>query len=218
MNFTLSGSVQRIPYLRNPVLWMLTGVFLFVCLYSAATTPDLANWLIENMLTFSFLTVLAAFYKHFRFSDLSYTLLISFLLLHMFGSHYGYPHHPFGDYLQDLFQLRRNPYDRLVHFSFGFAMAYAARDLVRHKFRVQAPFAYLLPIEMTLSLSALFELVEWVVADVFFPDHGTKYLGMQGDMWDAQKDMLLAFTGSAAMMGLLYLSHRFRRPPRCLPE
>jgi putative membrane protein len=91
MNFTLSGSAHRTSYLRNPVLWVLTGLFLVFCLYSGFTTPDLVNWLLENMLTFSYLIVLVAFYRHFRFSNLSYTLMILFLLLHMYGSHYGTP-------------------------------------------------------------------------------------------------------------------------------
>ncbi len=211
MNFTLSGSAHRIPYLRNPVLWVLTGMFLVFCLYSGLTTPDLTNWLLENMLTFSFIIVLVAFYRHFRFSDLSYTFIIIFLLLHMYGSHYGYTQNPLGEYVRDLFSLKRNPYDRLVHFSFGFVMAYAARDLLRHKLKVKTPFSYLLPIELMLSLSAFFELVEWVVADRFFPEHAMKYLGMQGDMWDAQKDIFFATLGACLMMGIIYFHHRTRR-------
>lgn len=214
MNFTLSGSTYRIPYLRNPVLWVLTAVFFLFGLFSGLTTPDLANWLLENMLTFSFLIVLVAFYRHFRFSDLSYTLIIIFLLLHMYGSHYGYTKNPLGEFLRDWLSLQRNPYDRLVHFSFGFIMAYAARDLLRHKLKVKAPFSYLVPIELMLSLSAFFEMVEWVVADRFFPAHAMKYLGMQGDMWDAQKDIFFATLGACLMMGTLYLHHRFRRKRR----
>lgn len=211
MNFTLSGSANRIPYLRNPVLWVLTGMFFIFCLYSGLTTPDLANWLLENMLTFSFIIVLVAFYRHFRFSDLSYTFIMIFLLLHMYGSHYGYTYNPLGEYVRDLLSLKRNPYDRFVHFSFGFVMAYVARDLLRHKVKVKSPFSYLLPIELMLSLSAFFELVEWVVADRFFPDHAMKYLGMQGDMWDAQKDIFFATLGACLMMGIVYLHHRTRR-------
>lgn len=211
MNFTLSGSAHRIPYLRNPVLWVLTGIFVAFCLYSGFTTPDLTNWLLENMLTFSFITVLVAFYRHFRFSDLSYTLIIFFLLLHMYGSHYGYTNSPLGEVLRELLNLRRNPYDRLVHFSFGFTMAYVALDLLLHKLKVKAPFSYLLPIELILSLSAFFELVEWVVADRFFPEHAMKYLGMQGDMWDPQKDIFFATLGACVMVGILFLHHRARR-------
>jgi putative membrane protein len=67
---------------------------------------------------------------------------------------------------------------------------------------------------MILSLSAFFELVEWVVADRFFPEHAVKYLGMQGDMWDAQKDIFFACLGAGIMMGFVYLHHRLRRSSR----
>ena len=38
------------------------------------------------------------------------------------------------------------------------------------------------------------------MADLFFPSQGVAYLGTQGDVWDAQKDMGLAFTGAVAAM------------------
>jgi len=56
--------------------------------------------------------------------------------------------------------------------------------------------SWLLPIEITLSIGAFYELIEWGVADVFFPAQGDAYLGTQGDIWDAQKDVFLAFIGA----------------------
>lgn len=56
--------------------------------------------------------------------------------------------------------------------------------------------AWLLPIEITLSISAFYELIEWSVADIFFTELGDAYLGTQGDIWDAQKDIFLAFSGA----------------------
>jgi putative membrane protein len=43
------------------------------------------------------------------------------------------------------------------------------------------------------------------VADIFFPAQGHAYLGSQGDVWDAQKDMGLAFFGSVSIMIIGYL-------------
>ncbi|MBK7302697.1 MAG: DUF2238 domain-containing protein [Saprospiraceae bacterium] len=37
--------------------------------------------------------------------------------------------------------------------------------------------------------------MEWAVADIFFTEQGAAYLGTQGDVWDAQKDIFYAFTG-----------------------
>lgn len=59
---------------------------------------------------------------------------------------------------------------------------------------------WVLPVEITLSFSGAYELIEWAVADVFFPAQGAAYLGSQGDVWDAQKDMGLAFSGAVLAM------------------
>ena len=61
---------------------------------------------------------------------------------------------------------------------------------------------------MTLSLGALYEIVEWIVADIFFPTQGPAFLGMQGDMWDAQKDMALAVLGAFLVLLLAFLFRR----------
>jgi len=39
-------------------------------------------------------------------------------------------------------------------------------------------------------------LIEWAVADVFFKAQGDSYLGTQGDIWDAQKDIFIALFGA----------------------
>ena len=59
---------------------------------------------------------------------------------------------------------------------------------------------WVLPVEITMSFSAAYELIEWLVADVFYPEEGAAYLGSQGDIWDAQKDMGIAFTGAIVCM------------------
>ena len=35
-----------------------------------------------------------------------------------------------------------------------------------------------------------YELIEWIYAASAAPEAGMAYLGSQGDIWDAQKDML----------------------------
>ena len=44
--------------------------------------------------------------------------------------------------------------------------------------------------------SAVYEIVEWLVAAVADPAAGTAFLGTQGDVWDAEKDMALALCGA----------------------
>ncbi len=150
-------------------------------------------------------------YRKFRFSDLSYTLMFVYILLHIYGAMYTYAENPFGYWLQDRMQGDRNHYDRIVHFSFGFLLAYPMRDYFKNHFGWPIWVCWVLPVEITLSFSGAYELIEWAVADVFFPAQGAAYLGSQGDVWDAQKDMGLAFTGAILSMVLASVIARAKR-------
>lgn len=196
MPFSLAISTFRTPLRSNYWLWCFVVVFLFVWGNSLLGTTDIANWILENLLVFIFLTGLVVTYKKFQFSDLSLLLICIYLCLHVYGSKYTYAENPFGYWLMEQFDTSRNHYDRLVHFGFGFLLAYPMRELFLKWFKFPRWVAWLLPIEITLSISGFYELIEWGVADIFFPEQGDAYLGTQGDVWDAQKDIFLAFSGA----------------------
>jgi putative membrane protein len=196
MEFTFANSLNRIGFKQNYLLWLITFVFTIVWANSLIWTSDINNWMLENALTFLFLVVLFIFYKKYQFSDITYLLIGIYLCLHVYGSKYTYAENPFGYWLQEVFQSERNHYDRIVHFSFGFLLAYPMRELFLKWFQYPKMVAWILPIEITLSISGLYELIEWAVADVFFQEQGVAYLGTQGDIWDAQKDIFLAFSGA----------------------
>ena len=92
--------------------------------------------------------------------------------------------------------FERNHYDRIVHFGFGFLLAYPMREMFLKWIKFPRWVSWALPIEITLSVSGLYELIEWAVADILFTEQGAAYLGTQGDIWDAQKDMFLATLGA----------------------
>ncbi|MBB6612734.1 DUF2238 domain-containing protein [Pontibacter sp. Tf4] len=209
MPLTSRQPVSQKPFLQQPLhmayLLLFTGYWCF----SAFTTPDLLNWLSENILTASLLIFLVAFYNIFRFSDASYSFIFLFLLLHVYGSHYQYPDAPLGEWAKLQFNLQRNHYDRLVHFGFGLLLSYPMHEVLVRSFHVKGWLSYLLPVQFVLSLGALYELVEWAVADLLYNGtaQGMDFLGMQGDIWDAQKDIALGFAGSILTMGLALLQH-----------
>lgn len=205
----------RAPFLKKPLhiaYCVLFGMFWF---YTGATTPDFMNWLVENILTLSLIIFLVAFYNIFRFSDVSYTLIFLFLLLHVYGSQYQYAENPFGEWLKESYSLSRNHYDRIVHFSFGLLLAYPMHEVLAYGFKMNKLLSYLLPVEFTLSLSALYEIAEWVVADLAYKgnEQGLAFLGAQGDIWDAQKDTTLAFSGAAIAILITFFSSS-RKPKR----
>lgn len=196
MSFTLAISKERMPLLRNKWLGAFIAIFAFVWANSLYGTTDLNNWFLENTLTILFLLFLIITYRKYQFSDLTYLLICVYLCLHVYGSKYTYAENPLGYWLQDALHWSRNHYDRIVHFCFGFLLAYPMREMFLRWLKFPKWVAWLLPIEITMSVSAFYELIEWAVADLFFTAQGDAYLGTQGDIWDAQKDVFLAFSGA----------------------
>lgn len=179
---------------------MYVIVFTALWVWTFITTSDVSNWIIENILTAGFIGMLVGTYRRFQFSDLSYLMAFVYICLHCHGAHHTYAASPVGAWLQEILHLERNPYDRIVHFSFGFLLAYPMRDYFINRFQWPTWVCWVLPAEITLSFSGMYELIEYGVADLFFPDLGTNYLGTQGDPWDAQKDMALAFMGAILIL------------------
>ncbi|MBP7514678.1 MAG: DUF2238 domain-containing protein [Flavobacteriales bacterium] len=211
MTFTTASSPRRTAFGTNTLLKAYFVLFLTAWLATFVGTTNRANWFTENTLTALLIGGLCISYRKFRFSDLSYTLFFIYILLHIYGAMYTYAENPFGYWLQDAMHLARNHYDRIVHFSFGFMLAYPMRDYFKNHFRWPNWVCWVLPVEITMSFSAAYELIEWAVADVFFPAEGAAYLGSQGDIWDAQKDMGLAFSGAVLAMLLFSTAKRFAR-------
>ncbi|MBI2624155.1 DUF2238 domain-containing protein [Candidatus Parcubacteria bacterium] len=167
----------------------------------AAINPLLPDgWLLENYLVFIFVPIILISGHYFRLSNVSYTLITIFMILHVVGSHYTYAQVPFGYALQQWFGESRNMYDRLVHFSFGLLLAYPIREVFVRLTRVKGFWGYYLPLDVTLSFSAAYEIIEWLTAQRVDPASGLAFLGAQGDVWDAQKDMTVAAIGAVIAM------------------
>jgi putative membrane protein len=169
---------------------------------------DRQDWLIENLLALIAVTVLITTYRRFQFSTPSYLLITAFLSLHAIGAHYTYAEVPFGFWLQQVLGLSRNPFDRLVHFSYGLLLAYPLREMLIRLAGIASFWSYYLPVSGTLAQSGFFEILEAVVAQIVSPELGVAYLGTQGDEWDAQKDMIAALSGALLCMAIVLMSVR----------
>jgi putative membrane protein len=206
---TMMSSVGA-NFRENKVLQILLGWYTMFWIVMAIKPVDRSDWLLENLLTFLFIAALVATYRVFPFSDLSYLLITVFMTLHAVGAHYTYEHVPLGYWMKDTFELSRNHFDRIVHFSFGLLMAYPMREVLVRTAGVQGFWSYFLPANITLAFSGLFELIESWVAQIVSPELGAAYLGIQGDVWDAQKDMTLGLAGAALSMVLTAIIKTFR--------
>ncbi len=175
-------------------------VFAAVWIWAAINPIYPHDWLLENYLVFIFVPVILISAWYFKLSNVSYTLLTAFMCLHVIGSHYTYAEVPFGYILQDWFNADRNMYDRVVHFSFGFLLAYPIREVFMRISKAKGFWAFWFPIELTFAFSAIYEVIEWLTVLSVDPSAGLAFLGAQGDVWDAQKDMLLAGIGAVIAM------------------
>ena len=175
-----------------------------------------SDWLLENLLAAAGVGGLVLTWKRFPFSRLSYGLIFVFLVLHEVGAHYTYSEVPYdawfealtGRGLNERLGFERNHYDRLVHFGYGFLLAYPMRELFVRVANARGFWGYFFPLDVVMSTSMLYELVEWAAAEAFGGELGAAYLGTQGDVWDAHKDMLLAACGAALALTIVALVHR----------
>lgn len=186
---------------------LLLGLFALVWGWAAIEPTYPHDWLLENYLVFVFVPLILLTARYFRLSDLSYTLITAFMLMHVVGAHYTYAEVPFGYTLQQWIGASRNMYDRLVHFSFGLLLAYPLREVFMRVAKVRGLWSYWFPFELVLAFSGAYEIIEWLVATRVDPSAGLAFLGAQGDIWDAQKDMAVAAVGAVISLLIVALVH-----------
>lgn len=204
---------KSIPHRRYlAALGIIFGV-IFIALGIAP--KERGAWALENGTAIVFVIAVAAFHKRLLLSRISYTLIFIFLCLHEIGAHFTYARVPYDDLfrwvwghgLNELLGWERNHFDRLVHFLYGLLLAYPIREIFLRVANVRGFWGYFLPLDLTMSTSMLFELLEWLTA-VVFGSGASDYLGTQGDPWDAHKDMALASLGALIAMTVTALVNR----------
>ena len=195
----------------------LIVVYTLIWLWLGISPLHRKDWILENVLVLAFGVGLWASRRVFVFSRVSYTLIFVFLCLHSIGSHYTYAMVPYDQWWEaltshtfnSLFGWERNHFDRLVHFSYGLLLAYPLREIFLRVAEARGFWGYFLPLEFTLATSAIYELIEWGAAEFFGGELGAAYLGTQGDIWDAHKDMALAGTGALLAMLITAAINRY---------
>ena len=195
-------------FTQNRFLHMVLGAYALVWIGTAINPRDWLVWGLENILVVVFAGILVATYRRFAFSNISYLLIALFLSLHAIGTHTGYANSPIGDWLKEMLGLRRNPYDRIIHFGFGLLLAYPFRELLVRTGNLGGWAANWLPVSLILGASVGFEVMESLVAEIVSPGTGPAWLGAQGDEWDMQFDLAAALLGALIGMLLTYWRER----------
>ncbi len=205
------------PNKKLLAILLLAYFFLFTLL--AFHPIDRATWVVENLTVWIIVGVLIILYiRGIRVSFVAYLLMSVLVYLHTIGGHFTFALVPFS-YITDMFGFERNHFDRIAHFSVGF-YAYAIAEWLWAKRLVSRRFVlFTYPIFAIATVAMSYEIIEWIYAATNDPAAGAAYLGSQGDIWDAQKDMLADTFGAICatlfffwMKGVRRLAHDLSNP------
>ncbi|MGD8241179.1 MAG: DUF2238 domain-containing protein [Desulfobacterales bacterium] len=198
---------------RLPLFLLLAYLLLFAFL---AINPFARSvWWAENLPIMLIVAGLILTYRWFVFSNTAYALMAFLIFLHTIGGHFTFERVPF-DWFTDLFEFERNHYDRIAHFTVGFYAYALAEILLRRRLVLSRTVLYLFPVCFILAVAGVYEIFEWGYALSADPAAGIAVLGSQGDIWDAQKDMLA--DGLGAVTAVILFAGLNRREIRALPS
>ena len=188
--------------------FLLTTSFVIAWIWAAIDPLYPDDWILENILVVLFVPFVFWASRYFIFSNTSYSIVTLFLILHVIGSHYTYAEVPFGVTLGEWIGVDRNMYDRLLHLLFGIVFVYPLFDYLQRKVKLQGFLIYFVSFMTISAFAGFYEVLEWVAASVVDPEAGDAFLGTQGDIWDAQKDMALAMVGSLFMLTIISVKNK----------
>lgn len=209
---------NAIPFARNKPLQLMIIIFILFFGLMAFSPTDRSLWYAYNITPTIIILILAFTYKRFRFSNLSYLLMLVFFCLHTYAAHFTYEGTPLDDWLKTTFHTKRSHYDQVVHFAFGFFIAFPFLEILKSKVKLHGIWSYVLPVIVVLGFSAFFEILEMLAALVAGPSGEAKFVGMQGDIFDTQKDMALGLLGGIVSMGILAWIIRKREHSAAAPD
>jgi putative membrane protein len=209
MNLLPNDRYQRVIFL----------LFLVFFAASCIKPPYLQFLLMQHVPTVLAAFLLAFLSNRLAISRFSFSSVIVFLCLHTLGARYLYSYVPYdvwsehllGINISELFDFQRNHYDRVVHFSYGLLLAVPIQEFERRHLRLSVAVSSLLAVECIIATSACYELLEWLVAITFTPEWAGHFLGLQGDIFDAQKDMALATAGAVLSVSILAFISRSKQ-------
>jgi len=200
---TTAATVSYLRFRDNRLLHILCLAMVAVIIITGYRPEKVFDWWLENAAALTFIAILGSTYRRLPLSDLSYVLIFVYLSMHEWGAEYKYSDVPLGEWMKPWLGTTRNHYDRVMHLSYGLLLAYPMQEWFMRVVGVTSRWRYLLPVESTLAFSACYEMLEAFAASVLTPERGEEFVGMQGDIWDSQKDMFMAGLGAVTAMILI---------------
>lgn len=185
--------------MKKTPLILLTYILLLL-IYTGINPYDRLTWILEIAPAVIGLIFLIILYPKFKFSNFTLILITIEMTILIIGGKYSYAKMPLFDYLKDIFNLKRNYYDRLGHFTQGFIPAMIVREVfIRKNIINGSRWLFYIIIFICLGISASYELIEFAAANII-GRAADSFLGTQGDVWDTQWDMTMALIGAVIAM------------------
>ncbi|ANQ24237.1 hypothetical protein BA893_21750 [Vibrio natriegens] len=188
----------------------LTIIYAVVFLFSALEPNSRAVWFAEIFPAIGILIAIWIISIRYQFSNTAYVLMFIWLCLHTVGAKYTFAEVPF-DWFNNLIGSERNNFDRVAHFSIGL-YAYPIAEYLIYKKKLNVKFSCWFALFAIMSLAAGYEIIEWWYAAIAGGDEGIAFLGSQGDIWDAQKDILCDTVGAIVALILMSAQRRLTKP------
>ena len=184
---------------------VLLSIVVLVCIATVADPPaGRISWLLEVGPGLAGIIILIVLYRRFPMSHMVYVCVFLHMFILIYGGYYTYAETPLGNWAKAAFGFSRNHYDRIGHIALGVFPAFIIREVLLRRTPLQrGGWLYFIVISIVLAVAAFWELLEWWVALLVASDVGTAFLGSQGDIWDAQWDMLLALVGAMVVLPIL---------------
>jgi putative membrane protein len=184
---------------------VLLSIVVLVCIATVADPPaGRISWLLEVGPGLAGIIILIVLYRRFPMSHMVYVCVFLHIFILIYGGYYTYAETPLGNWAKAAFGFSRNHYDRIGHIALGVFPAFIIREVLLRRTPLQSGgWLYFIVISIVLAVAAFWELLEWWVALLVASDVGTAFLGSQGDIWDAQWDMLLALVGAMVVLPIL---------------
>lgn len=190
---------------------LIIGLWILGLLLTGLYPKDRLIWILEVFPTFAAIPVL--YFTRTTFALPRFILILIFIhgIVLMIGAHYTYADVPLGYWLKDLFELQRNPYDRIGHLFQGFVPSLIAAEILQRKVGLKStPWIFFLSVAVCVTISVTYEFIEWWVALLLGQD-AEAFLDTQGDPWDTQWDMFMAAIGAIFAQGIYWFLKEVRQ-------